>query len=73
MMLNGKCALITGSTGGIGFAAATRLAAEGCDVILNGLADAEQIASRRGELESGFGVRTMYHGADLRDPARSST
>jgi len=70
MMLNGKCALITGSTGGIGFAAATRLAAEGCDVILNGLADAEQIASRRGELESGFGVRTMYHGADLRDPGQ---
>jgi NAD(P)-dependent dehydrogenase (short-subunit alcohol dehydrogenase family) len=36
MGLKGKRALISGSTAGIGFAAASALAAEGCDVIVNG-------------------------------------
>ncbi|MGA2129667.1 MAG: SDR family oxidoreductase [Xanthobacteraceae bacterium] len=70
MTLKGKCALITGSTGGIGFSTAARLAAEGCDIILNGLAGAEEVAPRRDEIETGFGVRAMYHGADLRDPGQ---
>jgi NAD(P)-dependent dehydrogenase (short-subunit alcohol dehydrogenase family) len=36
MGLEGKRALVSGSTAGIGFAAACALAAEGCDVIING-------------------------------------
>jgi hypothetical protein len=32
---------ITGSTGGLGFAIAGRLAAEGCSIVLNGLARAD--------------------------------
>jgi NAD(P)-dependent dehydrogenase (short-subunit alcohol dehydrogenase family) len=36
MGLKGKRALVSGSTAGIGFAAASALAAEGCDVIING-------------------------------------
>ncbi len=36
MGLEGKRALISGSTAGIGFAAACALAAEGCEVIING-------------------------------------
>ncbi len=36
-MLKGKSAVITGSTSGIGLAIARALAAEGCDVMLNGL------------------------------------
>ena len=35
--LKGKAALITGSIGGIGLAAARALAARGCAVMLNGL------------------------------------
>ena len=34
--LKGRRALVSGSTAGIGLAAATALAAEGCDVIING-------------------------------------
>jgi NAD(P)-dependent dehydrogenase (short-subunit alcohol dehydrogenase family) len=36
LQLRGKLALITGSTGGIGFAIAESLAREGCQVIVNG-------------------------------------
>jgi 3-hydroxybutyrate dehydrogenase len=68
MSLKGRCALITGSTGGIGFATATRLAADGCNIVLNGFASADEIAQRRSELEGKYAVRTMHHGADLRRP-----
>ena len=36
LKLNGKCALVTGSTAGIGFAIAKALAREGARVIVNG-------------------------------------
>src|SRR5580658_8811905 len=36
MGLKGKRALVSGSTAGIGFAAASALAAQGCDVVING-------------------------------------
>jgi 3-hydroxybutyrate dehydrogenase len=67
--LTGKCALITGSTQGLGLATAECLAAEGCAIVLNGFADAAQIAAIRSKLESRHRVRTLYSGADLRDPA----
>ena len=42
-MPRGNCALITGSTSGLGLAIADRLAAEGCNIVLNGLAgDSEE-------------------------------
>ncbi len=48
MGLKGKRALVSGSTAGIGFAAASALAAEGCDVIINGRTQArvEQALTR---------------------------
>lgn len=66
-MLKGKRALVTGSLGGIGFATARALAAQGCDVLLNGFGPAETIATRIAELEA-LGVGAAYHGADLRRP-----
>jgi 3-hydroxybutyrate dehydrogenase len=66
-MLNGKSALITGSLGGIGFATAKALAAQGCNVMLNGFADRAVIDARLAELRE-LGVRAAYHGADLRNP-----
>ncbi len=44
-MLKSKRALVTGSTSGIGLAIARAFAAEGAEVILNGLGDADDIAA----------------------------
>jgi NAD(P)-dependent dehydrogenase (short-subunit alcohol dehydrogenase family) len=45
LKLNNKLALVTGSTGGIGFAIAKSLAAEGCRVIVNGRSEARVTGS----------------------------
>jgi 3-hydroxybutyrate dehydrogenase len=66
--LKGKCALITGSVGGLGLAAARRFAEAGCNVVLSGLAEEESIAQARAAIEA-HGVRTIYSPADLRRPA----
>ncbi len=69
-MLKGRCALITGSTQGLGHAIAKRLAAEGCNIVMNGFGEAAAIdASRRG-LETEHGVSAIHHGADVADPAQ---
>jgi 3-hydroxybutyrate dehydrogenase len=70
-MLAGKSALITGSLGGIGFATAKALAAQGCKIMLNGFADVATIDARQAELRE-LGVSAAYHGADLSDPAEKS-
>lgn len=67
-MLKGKCALITGSTQGLGYAMAERFAADGCNIVLNGFGDAAEIEARRQRLEREHGVRALHHGADLADP-----
>ncbi len=66
--LDGKAAVITGSTSGIGLGYARALAAEGCTVLLNGFGDAAEIESSRSALENDFGVKAIYHGADMRKP-----
>jgi 3-hydroxybutyrate dehydrogenase len=65
--LKGKCALITGSVGGLGFAAAQRFAAAGCNIVLSGLGEAENIAQAHRDIEES-GVRAVYSSADLRSP-----
>jgi 3-hydroxybutyrate dehydrogenase len=52
MFLNGKRALITGSTSGIGLAMARALKAEGAQIVLNGFGDADLITSLRDELDA---------------------
>jgi len=64
-MLKGKLALITGSTSGIGLGLARALAAQGCDLIINGFGDAAQIEALRAELAQTHGVRVVFEGADL--------
>jgi 3-hydroxybutyrate dehydrogenase len=67
-VLQGKCALVTGSTQGLGLAAAKRFAAAGCNVVINGLGDERQIAAMRAGIEKEHGVRTIYSGANLAQP-----
>ena len=66
-MLKGRCAVITGSTQGLGYAMAERLAAEGCNIVMNGFGEKDEIESRRRKLESAHGVRAIHHGADVAD------
>lgn len=66
--LSGKCALITGSVGGLGFAAAERFAAAGADVVLSGFAEPDAIERARASLAQAHGVRAIYSAADLRRP-----
>ena len=64
-VLQGKCALITGSTQGLGLAAAKRFAAAGCNVVIHGLGDEREMAALRADIEKQYGVRTMYCGENL--------
>ncbi|SEJ37697.1 3-hydroxybutyrate dehydrogenase [Paraburkholderia diazotrophica] len=67
-MLNGKAAIVTGSTSGIGLAIATAFAAHGADVMLNGFGDADAIETARVQLEREHNVRVRYSPADMGVP-----
>ena len=64
-MLNGKTALVTGSTSGIGHAIASVLAAEGCNVMLNGFGDAGEIEHMRSALAEAHDVTVAFSPADM--------
>lgn len=68
-MLAGKCALVTGSVGGLGFAIADRLAAAGANVILNGLCAPGEGEAAAAQIAEAHGVRTCFDPADLTDLA----
>jgi 3-hydroxybutyrate dehydrogenase len=63
--LEGRVALVTGSTDGIGLATAHALAAQGCGVMLNGFGEADAIAALRRKLAEDHGVDIAYTDADL--------
>ncbi len=68
-MLQGKTALVTGSTSGIGLGIATALAAAGCDIVLNGFGEPAAIERLRAGLAEAHGVRALYVPADMANPA----
>ena len=68
MFLKDRTAAITGSTSGIGLAYARALAAEGANLVINGImppADAEKL---RTDLEQEFGIKVVFSGADMTKP-----
>lgn len=66
--LAGRTAVLTGSTGGLGFALAEGLAQAGCRVMLNGIESADAVEKVRGDLEDRAGVAVAYHQANVGDP-----
>jgi 3-hydroxybutyrate dehydrogenase len=67
--LEGKVAVITGSTSGIGLCIARALAAEGATIVLNGLGDQDQIEMLVQTLGARFDVPVGYGAADMSDRA----
>jgi NAD(P)-dependent dehydrogenase (short-subunit alcohol dehydrogenase family) len=67
--LEGKVALVTGATSGIGKAAAIQLAAQGATVIVHGR-DADRGAAVVAEIENSGGS-ARFIGADLGEPAQA--
>jgi len=67
-MLKNKIALITGSTSGIGLAAAHVLAEQGIDLILHGLMSNEEGEALASSFAEKYHINTLFNNADLRDP-----
>lgn len=65
MLLEGKRALITGSTSGIGLAIAQAFAAEGASLMINGFGGKDEIEAIREELAKTSGAQAIHDGADL--------
>ena len=64
--LDGRVAIVTGSTSGIGLGIARAFAAAGADVVINGIANQRVIDELCSEC-AGLGKRAVYDGANLMD------
>jgi 3-hydroxybutyrate dehydrogenase len=64
-MLNGKVAVVTGSTSGIGLGIATALAKAGCKVVINDHTHSDEAREIAKTLASDTGADVTYVGADL--------
>ncbi|MFZ5618950.1 MAG: 3-hydroxybutyrate dehydrogenase [Pseudomonadota bacterium] len=67
--LEGRVALVTGSTSGIGLGIAEKLAAEGARIVLNGFGDPREIEMTRDRIAFDHSVPVVYSNADLSEPA----
>ena len=71
--LAGRIAIVTGSTSGIGLGIGRALAEAGADLVINGLGDRPTIEALCAELAAEHGVRVVYDGANLIDPAGAAS
>jgi 3-hydroxybutyrate dehydrogenase len=69
MSLNGRVAIVTGSTSGIGLGIAQALAAEGAAIVLNGFGAPDDIEALRRDLATRHQVEVRYNAADMSRPA----
>ncbi|RCS59936.1 3-hydroxybutyrate dehydrogenase [Parvibium lacunae] len=67
-MLQGKTALVTGSTSGIGLGIAEALAAQGANIVLNGFGEPSAISDLQQRLQATYGIQVLYHAADMSKP-----
>ena len=66
--MKGKSALVTGSTSGIGLGIATRLAAQGANIVLNGFGERAEIERLAAGLKAAHRVEVTYDAADMTQP-----
>jgi len=66
--LQGRAAIVTGSTSGIGLGIARAFAKAGADVMLNGFGNAAEIEKIRAGLAEETSVDVRYDGADMSKP-----
>ena len=66
--LEGRVALVTGSTGGLGLGVAESLAEQGAALVLNGFGDPADIEQTRETLATLYAVEVRYAAADLSRP-----
>ena len=71
--LDGKVAIVTGSTSGIGLGIATALAAAGAMIVINGFGDPTEIEKLCQVLGARHDVPVRYDDADMSNPTRSAT
>lgn len=69
-MLSNAIVVITGSTSGIGLGIAKEFAAAGCSLVINGFAGPGVVEALVRDLEGEYGVRVLYHPADVADAAQ---
>ena len=67
--LDGRVAIVTGSTSGIGLGIASGLAEAGATIVLNGFGDAAEIQTLCHELAARHDVAVRYDDANMTDPA----
>lgn len=66
--LRGKCAVVTGSTSGIGWGIVTQFAKAGCRIMFHGLEKESEIFHLKEELSHLSNDKVAYSSADLVDP-----
>ena len=66
--LNGKTAVVTGSTSGIGLGCARAFAGAGANIVLNGIWAPADVEKTRSAIENDFGVKAIYSPANMAEP-----
>ncbi len=67
-MSDTKTAIITGSTSGIGLGIAKALAAQGMNIVMNGIESAQQVEQIRSGLEKDHAITAVYCPANMMKP-----